>query len=105
MAAPRKPKVEMYWSTEKKSKEEMAAEGAAVKAYNKRAGEERAAKPSPTRQVVNWRLVGANGEVMCQSTQGFRDKTDALRSINACSELLYGIHEDVRRVGPGRKPS
>lgn len=57
---------------------------------------------------VNWRLVGANGEIMCQSTQGFRDKTDAQRSVEAVSSLLradalYG--PTLREVGPGRKPS
>lgn len=60
---------------------------------------------------VNWRLVGANGEVMCQSTQGFRDKTDARRSVRAVLCLLaYGLPDDgtqgigVSEVGPGRKP-
>lgn len=78
----RKPKIEYYWA------------GASV------------ANP-----VVNWRLVGANGEVMCQSTQGFRDKTDARRSVRAVLCLLaYGLPDDgtqgigVREVGPGRKP-
>lgn len=61
---------------------------------------------------VNWRLVGANGEIMCQSTQGYRDKTDARRSVDAVTLLLckptyvdgnavYGLRE----VGPGRKPA
>ena len=54
---------------------------------------------------VNWRLVGANGEVMCQSTQGFRDKGDAQRSVLAVAEALTGSYPDsYREVGPGRKP-
>lgn len=28
---------------------------------------------------VNWRLEGGNGEVMCSSTQGYRDKVDCVR--------------------------
>lgn len=59
--------------------------------------------------VVNWRLVGANGETMCQSTQGFRDKTDARRSVDTVVSVLLGVNAalstDVREVGPGRKPS
>ena len=59
--------------------------------------------------VVNWRLKGANGEVMCQSTQGYRDKTDAVRSVDAVASLLFGtLVEGVltmpKRVGPGKKP-
>jgi len=59
--------------------------------------------------AVNWRLVGANGEVMCQSTQGFRDKTDARRSVDAVTSTLFGRAspdglEVPREVGPGRKP-
>jgi hypothetical protein len=62
--------------------------------------------------VVNWRLVSANGETMCQSTQGFRDKTDARRSVLAVCDVLAGDNYnyaldcgEVREVGPGRKPS
>lgn len=58
---------------------------------------------------VNWRLVGANGETMCQSTQGHRDKTDAQRSVLAVLAAFGVIAENdsigVREVGPGRKPS
>lgn len=68
----------------------------------------------PTDHRVNWRLVGANGEIMCQSTQGFRDKTDARRSVVAvlmaltfatpmCEVDKYPLM--IREVGPGRKPS
>ena len=78
--AARKPKVEYYWAW-------------------------RAGTLAP---VVNWRLVGANGEIMCQSTQGFRDKADARRSVCAVGLTLTGYHptdETFREVGPGRKPS
>lgn len=55
---------------------------------------------------VNWRLVGANGEIMCQSTQGFRDKVDAQRSVDAVAYLFSSNwgSETLRIVGPGRKP-
>lgn len=64
---------------------------------------------SPAEHVVNWRLVGANGEIMCQSTQGFRDKTDARRSVLAVGGALAGVPAEslilcAREVGPGRKP-
>lgn len=106
MAAPRKPKVEMYWTTEKKSKEELAAERARDKATLKRTGQEYPA-PSPTRQVINWRLVGANGELMCQCTQGFTSRQGAEESIERCGNLLYeaGLFDGPKMVGPGRKPS
>lgn len=60
---------------------------------------------------VNWRLVGANGEVLCQSTQGFRDKSDAVRSVDAVFSAFLGMTDEhgllsgVRQVGPGRKPT
>lgn len=57
---------------------------------------------------VNWRLVGANGEIMCQSTQGFRDKADARRSVDAVASVFFGVpdaHHEVREVGPGRNPA
>lgn len=76
--AARKPKVEFYWFV------------------------------SNVGYKVNWRLVGANGEIMCQSTQGFRDKTDAQRSVQDVAEIFGwdGLALDwlVREVGPGRKP-
>lgn len=81
----RKPKIEYYWSFD---------------------------HVNPPDYKVNWRLVGANGEIMCQSTQGFRDKTDAQRSVLAVSgelgdgSLLYRIDAGhLREIGPGRKPS
>lgn len=75
----RKPKIELYWSL-------MPHQG-----YE---------------QFVNWRLVGGNGEVMCQSTQGFRGKTDAMRSIYNIADLFVGdaFPLNIRTVGPGRKP-
>lgn len=59
----------------------------------------------PYDHKVNWRLIGANGEIMCQSTQGFRDKTDAIRSVDAVAQALFS-HPlgSARIVGPGRKP-
>jgi uncharacterized protein YegP (UPF0339 family) len=62
---------------------------------------------------VNWRLVGANGEVMCGSNQGFRDKTDAQRSVLQVTHVFEGLTPvipldgalNVREVGPGRKPA
>lgn len=82
--ATRKPKIELYWT------------------------------PAPNQPGmpwgVSWRLKGGNGEVMCQCTQGFRDKTDALRNIDACASALFnsGFPADnplkTKIVGPGRKP-
>lgn len=81
--AARKPKIEYYWSPQ--------YVGLAL------------------HHRVNWRLVGANGEIMCQSTQGFRDKTDAQRSVSSVIGALLGANAamsvGVREVGPGRKPS
>lgn len=79
----RKPKISYYWSHQPR------------------------AVGLPLEWVVNWRLVGANGEVMCQSTQGFRDKTDARRSVDAVASVFFGVGDarhEVREVGPGRKP-
>lgn len=77
----RKPKIQYYWSG------------------------------SLTDPVVNWRLVGGNGEVMCQSTQGFQDKTHARFSVNAVALRLgsWGlddpdVQKHLREVGPGRNP-
>lgn len=94
----RKPKIEYYWVTP------MQVAGGTGEIGN------------PFRYVdgdpvVNWRLVGANGETMCQSTQGYRDKTDARRSIVAVLNALLGAQLGwsylmaAREVGPGRKPS
>ena len=77
----RKPKIEYYWTIE------------------------RGDAALPPGHVVNWRLVGGNGEVMCQSTQGSRDKHDAQRSVLAVAEALTGSYPDsYREVGPGRNP-
>lgn len=78
----RKPKIEYYWTNPQVD----------------RGGE----------RVVNWRLIGANGEVMCHSNQGFRDKTDAQRSVDAVLCALIGVaftNHSCREVGPGRKPA
>lgn len=70
----------------------------------------RPARSKVVTPLVNWRLVGANGEVMCQSTQGFRDKTDAQRSVEAVRDVMTVRWRDghpvaPREVGPGRKPT
>lgn len=31
----------------------------------------------------DWRLLGKNGEIICQSNQGFRDRHDAKRAIKS----------------------
>lgn len=82
--AARKPKIEYYWTNPQVD----------------RGGE----------RVVNWRLIGANGEVMCHSNQGFRDKTDARRSVEAVTSVLFGTAGPnglvlPRHVGPGKKPA
>lgn len=68
---------------------------------------------------VYWSLVGGNGEVQCQSSQGSRDITDAKRAIYEaqCAMIANGLAGDtgiVSRsvqkprpltiVGPGRRP-
>lgn len=54
---------------------------------------------------VNWRMKAANGEVLCQCTQGFQDKTDAMRNITAVAGVMHGDVDKVRIVGPGKKPA
>lgn len=87
--AARKPKIEYYWTQQ-------------VVAAIMFKGE-----ATPTKHgepVVNWRMVGANGEVMCQSTQGFRDKTDAVRAVTTVAGMFNGDVDAIRHVGPGPKP-
>lgn len=81
MAGARKPKLELYWTV------------VGCNAINGRR--------------VNWRLVAANGEVLCQCTQGFRDKADAMRNVETVVSTLIGpiFVYACRIVGPGRKPS
>lgn len=60
----------------------------------------------PTNRVeVNWRMKAANGEVLCQCTQGFQDKTDAMRNITAVAGVMHGDVDKIRIVGPGKKPA
>lgn len=82
----RKPKIELYWTPVPHTEGGFA-------------------------YFVNWRLVGANGELMCSSNQGYRDKTDVLRSVRAVMYLLAAGADDdgtvaigVRIVGPGKRP-
>ena len=66
--------------------------------------------PSGHSHRVDWELVGGNGETVCQSNQGFRDKADAHRAANNAAVLLGGnldskiFYGDMREVGPGKKP-
>lgn len=65
---------------------------------------------------VNVRLWGANGEQIAQITQGYRDKTDARRGVQALRNMLSNSNEGprdfedliagkfLREVGPGKKP-
>ncbi len=101
----RKAKVEMYWTTEKKSKEEIAAEKAAGKAKGIIWQ-----RTDVFRHVINWRLVGANGEIMCSSTQGYTSREDAKRNIERCGNLLWNAmnssaFDSPKITGPGRKPA
>lgn len=101
----RKARVEMYWTTEKKSKEEIAAEKAAGKAKGIIWQ-----RTDVFRHVINWRLVGANGEIMCGSTQGYTSRQSARESIARCGHLLFGAGSNLtpttaaKITGPGRKP-
>lgn len=58
---------------------------------------------------VNWQLRGANGEALAGSMhQGFRDKTDARRSVENAA-FLFGadpgrMWDALTEKGPGRKP-
>lgn len=92
--AARKPKLELYWSP---AHPVLAPKGGI---------------PIPPNYEVNWRLVAANGEVLCQCTQGFQDKTDAMRNVEAVAEIFGGVGSVnweqraglLRIVGPGKKP-
>lgn len=81
----RKPYIELYWTM-------------------------RTVEADPPKVVkeINWRLVSGNGETMCQCTQGFRDKTDAYRSVAACGAAIGGSHDGAMFTipikGPGKKP-
>lgn len=77
--AARKPKIEYYWQHREQFPNE--------------------------EPVVNWRLVGANGEIVCQSTQGHRDKTDAKRAVQGVAGLFHGDVDQIKHVGPGKKPA
>lgn len=87
----RKPRIEYYWTLQGN----------------------RGADVSQAHAVVNWRLIGANGEIMCQSMQGYRDKTDARRAVSRVADVFgwHGADGDqlnlshLREVGPGRKPA
>lgn len=102
--AKRKPRVEFYWTPVTRADQQRAEGGLlANMKINTVAG----------RRVidhkVNWRLVGANGEVMCQCTQGFRDTIDAQRSVVACGHQLFNAGNGLlltaaKFVGPGKKP-
>jgi hypothetical protein len=88
----RKPRIEYYWTPGRPGSDKHGAE--------------------VVDHFVNWRLIGANGEVMCQSTQGYRDKRDARRAVEAVTLILCkpahssegAVTYGVREVGPGRKP-
>jgi len=91
--AARKPKIGYYWT------------GRVLR--GPKGGLTRPLDPDGWR--VNWRLVGANGETMCQSSQGHRDKTDARRAVSAVHAALVGMigvdgFIQPREAGPGRKP-
>jgi len=65
---------------------------------------------------VNVRILGANGLIVGQITQGFKDKRDARRGVNALCEALGWDSEQegvlghliserlVQERGPGAKP-
>lgn len=55
---------------------------------------------------VNWHLKGGNGEIMCQSTQGFRNKADARRSVIGVALALSGGANagDFAETGSGPRP-
>ena len=62
-------------------------------------------------RVVNVRIIGGNGEEVAPITQGARDKTDAMRSVNDLIDILGGaltLQEleaagRLRIEGPGPK--
>ena len=57
---------------------------------------------------VTWALYGANGEFVCGSNQGAKDKRDARRQVQTAIDLLTdvsgGAPLSCREVGPGRAP-
>lgn len=91
--AARKPKIEYHWTWRM--------------LRGPKGGQTKRIDPDSYR--VNWRLIGANGEVMCGSNRGFRDKTDAQRAVDAVASTLFGRASPnglllPRHVGPGKKP-
>ena len=64
----------------------------------------------PMRVECYWSLVGANGEHMCSSfPEGYRDKADAKRAVEAVTSALFGRASPEglllpREVGPGPRP-
>lgn len=91
----RKPKIEYYWTWRMLC----TPKGRQTK------------KVDPDSWRVNWRLFGGNGELMCSSNQGHRDKTDARRAVVQVANVLGGNlllpvpNERIREVGPGKKPT
>ncbi len=85
--AGRKPRLELYWSPNPQT--DSLSNGG-------------------PHHVATWRLKAANGEVLCQCTQGFQDKTDAMRNVFATTEALSAragaLNLNLRIVGPGKKP-
>lgn len=47
-------------------------------------------------QSWDWRLVANNGELVCSSLQGYRDKTDALRGFLDAQDLFGYLNIEVR---------
>lgn len=58
-------------------------------------------------QRVFWSVTAANGEVICSSSQGSRDKNDAMRSVCAATRNFIALGKQVMEdvtEGPGPKP-
>lgn len=36
----------------------------------------------------DWRLVGGNGEQMCESNQGYTEQNDAMEGFKRCATLI-----------------
>lgn len=90
--AARKPKIEYYWTWRMLC----GPKGRQTKRID------------PDGWRVNWRLIGTNGELLCSSNQGFRDKADAARAVQGVMDALTGYNNltlHPRAVGPGKKPT
>lgn len=50
--------------------------------------------------AMDWRLIGGNGEQVCESSQGYRDEADTRRALQRARELFYNPVLPILRAVP-----